>query len=153
MTKSVTDHEPKKVIQALIDLSWIEASRMSFYSSNYSKRAIGTRWIYKNNKDERIIVVRNKARLVDVKSAFLYGKIEEKVTQKDVGIFINQDKYMNEILKKFGFSTVKTSSTPMDTLKPLLKDENAEDVDVHLYRSMIGSLMYLTSSRPDIMFV
>ncbi|GKC05936.1 hypothetical protein Tco_0997546 [Tanacetum coccineum] len=41
----------------------------------------------------------------------------------------------------------------METSKPLMKDENAEDVDVHLYRSMIGSLMYLTSSRPDIMFV
>ncbi|GJR50967.1 hypothetical protein Tco_1401488 [Tanacetum coccineum] len=40
----------------------------------------------------------------------------------------------------------------METSKPLMKDENAEDVDVHLYRSMIGSLMYLTSSRPDIMF-
>nr|GEZ83661.1 uncharacterized mitochondrial protein AtMg00810-like [Tanacetum cinerariifolium] len=64
-----------------------------------------------------------------------------------------QDKYVHEILKKFCFSTVKTTSTPIETLKPLMKDKNAEDVDVHLYRSMIGSLMYLTSSRPDIMFV
>nr|GEV98857.1 ribonuclease H-like domain-containing protein [Tanacetum cinerariifolium] len=46
-----------------------------------------------------------------------------------------------------------TTSTPIETSKPLMKDENAKDVDVHLYRSMIGSLMYLTSSRPDIMFV
>ncbi|GJV72800.1 putative ribonuclease H-like domain-containing protein [Tanacetum coccineum] len=76
-----------------------------------------------------------------------------QVTQKDDGIFISQDKYVDEILKKFGFSTVKTASTPMETSKPLLKDAEAEDVDVHLYRSMIGSLMYLTSSRPDIMFV
>ncbi|GKC67498.1 putative ribonuclease H-like domain-containing protein, partial [Tanacetum coccineum] len=75
------------------------------------------------------------------------------VTQKDDGIFISQDKYMDEILKKFGFSTVKTASSPIKTSKPLMKDENAEDVDVHLYRSMIGSLMYLTSSRPDIMLV
>ncbi|GKA57352.1 retrovirus-related pol polyprotein from transposon TNT 1-94 [Tanacetum coccineum] len=75
-----------------------------------------------------------------------------QVTQKDDGIFISQDNYVNEILKKFGFSTVKTASTPMETSKPLLKDAEAEDVDVHLYRSMIGSLMYLTSSRPDIMF-
>ncbi|GKE27442.1 putative ribonuclease H-like domain-containing protein [Tanacetum coccineum] len=75
-----------------------------------------------------------------------------KVTQKDDGIFISQDKYMDEILKKFGFSTMKTASTPMETSKPLLKDAEAEDVDVHLYRSMIGSLMYLTASRPDIMF-
>ncbi|GKB52287.1 putative ribonuclease H-like domain-containing protein [Tanacetum coccineum] len=75
-----------------------------------------------------------------------------KVTQKDNGIFISQDKYVDEILKKFGFLTVKTASTPMETSKPLMKDENAEDVDVHLYRSMIGLLMSLTSSRPDIMF-
>ncbi|GJR10829.1 putative ribonuclease H-like domain-containing protein, partial [Tanacetum coccineum] len=76
-----------------------------------------------------------------------------QVTQKDDGIFISQDKYVDEILKKFGFSTMKTTSTPMETSKPLLKDAEAEDVDVHLYRSMIGSLMYLTASRPDIMFV
>ncbi|GKB20824.1 putative ribonuclease H-like domain-containing protein, partial [Tanacetum coccineum] len=75
-----------------------------------------------------------------------------QVTQKDDGIFISQDKYVDEILKKFGFSTVKTTSTPMETSKPLLKDAKAEDVDFHLYRSMIGSLMYLTASRPDIMF-
>nr|GEX27739.1 uncharacterized mitochondrial protein AtMg00810-like [Tanacetum cinerariifolium] len=47
----------------------------------------------------------------------------------------------------------KSASTPIDTEKPLLKDPDGEDVDVHTYRSMIGSLMYLTSSRPDIMFV
>ncbi|GJX07434.1 ribonuclease H-like domain-containing protein [Tanacetum coccineum] len=47
---------------------------------------------------------------------------------------------------------VKTASTPMETNKALIKDEEAEDMDVHLYRSMIGLLMYLTASRPDIMF-
>nr|GEV70627.1 reverse transcriptase domain-containing protein [Tanacetum cinerariifolium] len=223
----------------------------------YGKTAIGTKWIYRNKKDERGIVVGNKARLVaqgytqeegidydkvfapvarikvirlflayasfkdfvvyqmDVKSAFMYGKIEEEVyvcqtlgfkdpefphkvykvekhymvyikllelemciefekmmhkkfhmssmgeltfflglqvTQKDDGIFISRDKYVDEILKKFGFSTVKTASTPMKTAKPLFKDTEAEDVDVHLYRSMIGSLMYLTALRHDIMF-
>ncbi|GJY84393.1 hypothetical protein Tco_0497769 [Tanacetum coccineum] len=51
------------------------------------------------------------------------------------------------------FTEVKTASTPIETQKPLLKDEDGEEVDVHMYRSMIGSLMYLTSSRPDIMFV
>ncbi|GKE68757.1 hypothetical protein Tco_1526829 [Tanacetum coccineum] len=64
-----------------------------------------------------------------------------------------QDKYVDEILKKFRFSTMNTASTPMETSKPLLKDTEAKDVDVHLYRSMIRSLMYLTASRPDIMFV
>ncbi|GKD85549.1 putative ribonuclease H-like domain-containing protein, partial [Tanacetum coccineum] len=75
-----------------------------------------------------------------------------QVKQKEDGIFISQDKYVTKILKKFGFSDVKTASTPMETHKPLLKDADGEDLDEHLYRSMIGSLMYLTSSRPDIMF-
>ncbi|GJX22857.1 putative ribonuclease H-like domain-containing protein [Tanacetum coccineum] len=272
----------------------------------YGKKAIGTKWVYRNKKDERGVVVRNKARLVaqgyrqeegidydevfapmarieairiflafasymgfivyqmDVKSAFLYGTIDEEVyvsqppgfvdpkfpkkvykvvkalyglhqapkawyatlstfllknrykrgtidktlfikkdnndimlvqvyvddiifgstkrswcdkfealmksrfqmssmgeltfflglqvKQKEDGIFISQDKYVAEILKKFDFASVKTASTPVETQKPLVKDEEAADVDVHLYRSMIGSLMYLTASRPDIMF-
>ncbi|GKB15469.1 putative ribonuclease H-like domain-containing protein, partial [Tanacetum coccineum] len=69
-----------------------------------------------------------------------------QVKQKEDGIFISQDKYVTDILKKFGFQDVRTASTPMDTEKPLHKDSDGDDVDVHLYRSMIGSLMYLTSS-------
>nr|GEX98994.1 uncharacterized mitochondrial protein AtMg00810-like [Tanacetum cinerariifolium] len=76
-----------------------------------------------------------------------------QVQQKSDGIFINQEKYVADILKKFDFTTVKTASTPMEPNKALVKDAEAEDVDVHLYRSMIGSLMYLTASRPDITFV
>ncbi|GJU64820.1 putative ribonuclease H-like domain-containing protein, partial [Tanacetum coccineum] len=71
---------------------------------------------------------------------------------RDDGIFISQDKYVADILKKFDFVTMKTTSTLIETNKSFLKDEEAEDVDVYLYRSMIGSLMYLTTSRPDIMF-
>ncbi|GJU78634.1 hypothetical protein Tco_1275704 [Tanacetum coccineum] len=77
----------------------------------------------------------------------------QKVMQRDDGIFISQDKYVDDILKKFDFVTMKTTSTPIETHKALLKDEEDENVDVHLYRSMIGSLMYLTASRPDIMNV
>ncbi|GJX56531.1 uncharacterized mitochondrial protein-like protein [Tanacetum coccineum] len=157
--------KPKKKVWTLVDLP-------------YSKRAIGTKWVYRNKKDERVARI-EAIRLfltyasfndfvvyqMDVKSAFLYGKIEEevyvcqpprfedpkfpdRVYKKDDGIFIIQDKYVDEILKKFDFSTMKTASTPMDTSKPLLKDVEAEDVDVQLYRSM----MYPTASRPDIMF-
>ncbi|GJZ29604.1 putative ribonuclease H-like domain-containing protein [Tanacetum coccineum] len=75
------------------------------------------------------------------------------VTQKEDGIFISHDKYVAEILKKFNYTDVKFASTPVDLEKPLVKDGDANDVDVHLYRSMIGSLMYLTASRPYIMFV
>nr|GEV34149.1 hypothetical protein [Tanacetum cinerariifolium] len=57
-----------------------------------------------------------------------------------------------EILRKLGLTDGKLAGTPIDTEKPLLKDPDGEDVDVHTYMSMIGSLMYLTSSRPDIRF-
>ncbi|GJT45026.1 putative ribonuclease H-like domain-containing protein [Tanacetum coccineum] len=270
----LSQEEPKKVIHALKDPSWIEAMQEELrqfklqevwtlvYLPN-GKRDIGTKWVFRNKKYEKGIVIKNKARLVaqgytqeeginydevfahvarieairlflayasfkyfvvyqmDVKSAFLYSKIEEEVyvcqlpgfedpdfpdrvykvekalyglhqaprawyetlstylldngfqrgkidktlfirrdkrdillvqVYKEDWIFINQDKYVTEILKKFGFTDVKTASTPIETQKLLLKDEDGEEVDVHLYRSMIGSLMYLTSSRPDIMF-
>ncbi|GJU58098.1 zinc finger BED domain-containing protein RICESLEEPER 2-like protein [Tanacetum coccineum] len=225
----LSQEEPKKVIQALKDPSWIEAMQeellhfklqqvWTLVDLPLGKRAIGTKWVYRNKKDERVARI-EAIRLflayasfkdfvvyqMDVKSAFLYGNIEEEfyvfqppgfedpefpdrvykvekalyglhqalrawyktlstylldnrfqkglqVTQKDDGIFIRQDKYVDEILKKFGFLTVKIASTPIETSKPLLKDAEAEDVDVYLYRSMIGSLMYLTSSRPDIIF-
>ncbi|GKB24922.1 putative ribonuclease H-like domain-containing protein [Tanacetum coccineum] len=75
-----------------------------------------------------------------------------QVKQKEDEIFISQDKYVNEILNKFGFSDVKTTRTPMETQKALIKDADGEDVDAHLYRLIIGSLMYLTSLRPHIMF-
>nr|GEW28928.1 hypothetical protein [Tanacetum cinerariifolium] len=75
-----------------------------------------------------------------------------QVMQKHDGIFISQDKYVANILKTFYFSSVKTTCTLIATNKALLKDKEAEDVDVYLYRSMIRSLMYLTASRPDIMF-
>nr|GEV35766.1 uncharacterized mitochondrial protein AtMg00810-like [Tanacetum cinerariifolium] len=88
----------------------------------------------------------------------LYGcikllKLGLQVKQKQDRIFISQDKYVAETLRKFGLTERKSASTPIDTEKPLLKDPDGEDVDVHTYRSMIGSLIYLTSSRPDIMCV
>ncbi|GJR98037.1 putative ribonuclease H-like domain-containing protein [Tanacetum coccineum] len=295
----LSQNEPKKISEALEDESWVDAMQEELLQFKiqkvwilvdlpYGKKAIGTKWVYRNKKDERGVVVRNKARLVaqghrqeegidydevfapvarieairiflafasymgfivyqmDVKSAFLYGKIDEevyvsqppgfidpkypqkvykvvkalyglhqaprawyatlstfllkngyrrgtidktlfikkdkhdiilvqvyvddiifgstkkswcdefeavmKVKQKEDGISISQDKYVAEILKKFDFVSVKTTSTPIETQKPLVKDKKASDVDVYLYRSMIGSLMYLTASRPDIMF-
>ncbi|GJS62461.1 putative ribonuclease H-like domain-containing protein [Tanacetum coccineum] len=74
------------------------------------------------------------------------------VQQKEDGIFISQDKYVAKILKKFDFATMKTASTPIELNKALVRDEEADSVDVHLYRSMIGSLMYLTATRPNITF-
>nr|GEU41303.1 hypothetical protein [Tanacetum cinerariifolium] len=162
------------------------------------KRAIGSKWVFRNKKDEKGIVIKNKARLVaqghtqeegiDNDKVFasvariesirlflayasfmgfedpnypdkvykvvkaLYGLHQATRAWIDDGIFISQDKYVAEILRKFGFTDVKSASTLIETEKPLLKDPDSEDVDVHIYRSMIRSLMYLTLSRPDIMF-
>ncbi|GJU64187.1 zinc finger, CCHC-type containing protein [Tanacetum coccineum] len=278
----LSQKDPKKVIQALDDTSWIEAMQEELLQFKLqkvwtlvdlpnSKRAIGTKWVFRNKKDERGIVVRNKARMVaqgytqeeridydevfapidrieairlflfyasfmgfivyqmDVKISFLYGTIEEeayvcqppgfddpqfpdkvyKVEKAlyglhqapkawyetfstyllenrfrrgtiDKNLFIKKDKgdillvqvYVDDIIcgstkkslcvefeqmmhKRFQMSSMGelTFFLGLQTYKALLKDEEAEDVDVNLYKSMIGSLMYLTTSRPDIMFV
>nr|GEY44842.1 ribonuclease H-like domain-containing protein [Tanacetum cinerariifolium] len=147
----------------------------------HGKRDIGTKWVFRNKKDERGIAVRNKARLVAqghtqeeginyeevfaLVNAFLYEPIEEEVYVcqpsgfEDPGYLDKvykvvkalyglhqapracQDKYVAEILRKFCLIDGKSASTPIDTEKPLLKDLDCEDVDVHTYRSMIGSLM------------
>nr|GEY02359.1 hypothetical protein [Tanacetum cinerariifolium] len=75
-----------------------------------------------------------------------------RVLQKKDGIFLLQDKYVGDILKKFGYSDVRSANNPMDKENPWGKDGPGKDVELHLYRSMIGSLMYLTASRLDIMF-
>ncbi|GJW83806.1 putative ribonuclease H-like domain-containing protein [Tanacetum coccineum] len=187
----LSQKEPKKVFQAMEDPSWIEAMQEELLQ-------------FKLQKVWKLVDLPNGKRIeairlflayasfmgfivyqMDVKSAFLYGTIEEEVyvcqppgfedpqyhdkvykmssigeltfflglqvQQKEDGIFISQDKYVAKILKKFDFSTVKTASTPIETNKAFVKDEEAEFVDVHLYRSMIGSLMYLTASRHDIL--
>ncbi|GKB48838.1 hypothetical protein Tco_0899591 [Tanacetum coccineum] len=81
-----------------------------------------------------------------------WGEWITSTTIKGWNSSISQDKYVADILKKFNFATMKTASTPMEPNKALIKDEEANSVDVNLYRSLIESLMYLTTSRPDIMF-
>nr|GEV43563.1 ribonuclease H-like domain-containing protein [Tanacetum cinerariifolium] len=72
-----------------------------------------------------------------------------QVKQKDDGIFISQDKYVAKILREFGFIDVKSASTPIQIEKPLLKDHDGEDVDVHIYKSMIGSLIDYAGASLD----
>ncbi|XP_020262923.1 uncharacterized protein LOC109838908, partial [Asparagus officinalis] len=75
-----------------------------------------------------------------------------QVKQTKDGIFISQSKYAKELVKKFKLENSKHAPTPMSTSVKLDADESGEDVDQKLYRCMIGSLLYLTASRPDIMF-
>nr|GEV54974.1 hypothetical protein [Tanacetum cinerariifolium] len=234
----LSQEEPKRVHQALEDPSWIEAMQEALLQFKMQKvwvledlpkgkRVIGSKWVFRNKKDERGIVIRNKARLVaqghtqdegidyeevfapvarieairlflayasfmgfmvyqmDVKSTFLYGTIKEEVYVYQPLGFKDPD-YLDKVYKvvkalyglhqaprawyetlanyllENGFQRGKIdqtlfikkqkASTPIDTEKPLLKDPDGEDVVVHIYMSIIGSLMYLTSSIPDIMF-
>ncbi|GJV22306.1 retrovirus-related pol polyprotein from transposon TNT 1-94 [Tanacetum coccineum] len=75
-----------------------------------------------------------------------------QIKQLEDGIFFNQSKYIKEMLKKFRLEDSKPMKTPMFMEMKLTKDEEGESVDNTKYRGMIGSLLYLTASRPDIMF-
>jgi hypothetical protein len=76
-----------------------------------------------------------------------------QIHQSKKGIFISQRKYLKEILKKFGMENYAPISTPMTTSCKLNKYDDAPEIDQTMYRSMIGTLLYLTTSRPDIMQV
>lgn len=75
-----------------------------------------------------------------------------QIKQTEEVIFINQAKYIRDLLKKFGTNLTKSTPTPMSTSLKLDKDEKGQSVDIKKYRGMIGSLLYLTASRPDIMY-
>ncbi|GJY43806.1 putative ribonuclease H-like domain-containing protein [Tanacetum coccineum] len=167
-----------KVVKALYGLhqapkAWYATLSTFLLKNGYRRETIGKTLFIKKDKHDIILVQvyvddiifgSTKKSWCDdfealMKSKFQMSSMGEltfflglQVKQKQDGIFISQDKYVAEILKKFDFVSVKTASTPIETQKPLVKDEEASDVDVHLYRSMIGSLMYLNASRPDIMF-
>jgi hypothetical protein len=74
-----------------------------------------------------------------------------QICQRNKGIFISQTKYIREMLKKFGMEDCKPVSTPMQTSCKLSKDDDSKDADQRQYRSMIGNLLYVTTSRPDVM--
>lgn len=75
-----------------------------------------------------------------------------QVKQKENGIFLSQVKYAKELIKKFDLTESKSMPTPMSSTLKLDKDVEGQSVDIKKYRGMIGSLLYLTASRPDIMF-
>ena len=75
-----------------------------------------------------------------------------EVQQSESGIFISQSKYASEVLKRFNMSNCKTSPTPVITGLKLSKDDEGTTVDPTLFKRLVGSLMYLTATRPDIMY-
>ncbi|GJR44970.1 hypothetical protein Tco_1313073 [Tanacetum coccineum] len=168
----LSQFEPRKVSEALEDGSWVEAMQEELLQFKLQQvwvlvdlpngaKVIGTKWVYRQGGErvEGEYCQGNKASF-DAKQIFqivpwvelTFIFCRQVKAEQGNAIFISQDKYVAEILKKFDLVNVKAAITPMETKLPLTKDEEAFDVDVHLYRSMIGSLMYLTASRPDIMY-
>ncbi|GJS55817.1 putative ribonuclease H-like domain-containing protein [Tanacetum coccineum] len=160
----LSQNEPKKVIKALTDPSWIEAIQEELLQFKLQKAWYETLSTYllengyrRGTIDKNLFIKKDRGDIlfvqVYVDDIIFWSTKKSLLQQKEDGIFISQDKYVADILKKFDFTTVKAASTLIETNKALNKDEEAEDVDIHSYRSMIGLLMYLTASRPDIMFV
>nr|GEW95392.1 hypothetical protein [Tanacetum cinerariifolium] len=153
-----------KVVNALYGLhqalrAWYATLSTFLEKSGYRRGAIDKTFLIKQDKKDIMLkswcnefeeLMKNRFQMSYMGELTFFLGLQVK--QKEDGIFISQDEYVAEILKKINFLGVKTSSTPIETQKPLVKDEEVVDVDVHLYRSMICSLMYLTASRPDIMF-
>ncbi|GJR68830.1 ribonuclease H-like domain-containing protein [Tanacetum coccineum] len=202
--------EPTSIAKALSDSSWVEAMQEKLLQFKLQqvwilvdlpngKKAIRTKWVFRNKKDERGIVIRNKARLVaqghrqeegiDYEEVFApVARIEAirlflayasfmgfLVYQMDVVkplwvasstksmVYVDDiifgstnkelctgfEKLMKDKLKflrNSNYSDVKSASTLVDLEKPLVKDGDADDVDVHLYRSMIGDFGILGDS-------
>ncbi|GJX51447.1 retrovirus-related pol polyprotein from transposon TNT 1-94 [Tanacetum coccineum] len=115
---------------------------------------IALKWIYKVKLDEYGDVLKNKASSKFQMSmmgqmSFFLGL---QVSQNPGGIFINQSKFALEILKKFGMDSCDPVDTPMVDRLKLDEDPLGIPVDQTRFRSMVGSLMYLTASRPDLVF-
>ncbi|GJX53797.1 putative ribonuclease H-like domain-containing protein [Tanacetum coccineum] len=147
------DHPDKvyKVIKALYGLhqaprAWYETLANYMLGNGFQRGKIDQTLFIKRHKGETLLIQMSSIGEL----TFFLGL---QVTQKEDGIFISHDKYVDEILKKFNYTDVKHASTLIDLERTLVKDGDDNDVDVHLYRSMVGSLMYLTTSRPDIIYL
>nr|GEX97707.1 retrovirus-related Pol polyprotein from transposon TNT 1-94 [Tanacetum cinerariifolium] len=89
---------------------------------------------------------------IDVKTAFLNGKQRQEISKSPIGIFINQSKYALESIKQYSFKSCDLVDTPMVEKSKLDEDKEGKAVDLSDYRGMIGTILYLTASRPDLYF-
>ncbi|GKB50589.1 ribonuclease H-like domain-containing protein [Tanacetum coccineum] len=143
---TVSTAEPKNIKEAMADSTWIEEEGIDFEESFAPFARFEAVWIFVAYAAHKYFPIYQ----MDVKMAFLNGPLMEEIHQSPRGIFINQSKYALEILKKHGMDKCDSIGTSMDTKPKMDADLSGKLVDQSNYCSMIGSLMYLTSSRPDI---
>nr|GEV41627.1 retrovirus-related Pol polyprotein from transposon TNT 1-94 [Tanacetum cinerariifolium] len=148
--------EPTKVVKALFDPAWVEAIQEELLQFKLQKvwilvdlpkgkKAIGTKWVFRNEKDKRGIMIKNKSRIEEEVHVCQPLEFEDpdhpdKVYVDD-SIFGSTKKEMctefERLMKDKFQMNVKSASTPVDMEKTLVKDADVDDVDVHLYISMI----------------
>nr|GEY87440.1 retrovirus-related Pol polyprotein from transposon TNT 1-94 [Tanacetum cinerariifolium] len=167
--------------EALTQSCWIEAMQEELHEFERLEvwelvprpdqvMVITLKWIYKVKLNELVGILKNKARLVargyrqeegiDFEESFapmsMMGKISFflglQISQNPRGIFINQSKYALESLKKYGFESCDPVDTPMVEKSKLAEDKEGKAIDPSHYHGMIGTLLYLTASRPDLQF-
>nr|GEY12874.1 hypothetical protein [Tanacetum cinerariifolium] len=158
----LSQEEPKKIVDALKDLSWVEAMQQELLQFKIQNvwvwvdcpsrvRPIGMKWVLKNKKDKKGIVIRKKARLVaqghTQEEGIDYEEVFAPVARiKAIRLFLAYASYMGFTVYQMDVKSASLYGTIDE------EDGTGKDVELHLYRSMIRSLMYLTASRPDIMF-
>ncbi|GJY04936.1 hypothetical protein Tco_0370876 [Tanacetum coccineum] len=149
----LSQEEPKKIAEALQDDSWVQAMQEELLQFKLQQV-----WVLVDLPHE----MKDYIKPPKFGNSYLLHISKRSMDTRGLTIQTEQGRNLHisgqvcslvaEILKKFDLVNVKAAITPMETKVPLTKDEESFDVDVHLYRSMIGSLMYLTASRPDIMY-
>ncbi|XP_073137180.1 uncharacterized protein [Henckelia pumila] len=170
----ISQEKPKKIEDALADSFWIEAMQeeLNQFTRNEvwdlvprpkNQSVIGTRWVFRNKLNEEGTVAPRS--WYDTLTKFLLeqefaiGTVDKtlfkftKVRQMENGTFISQTKYTKELIKKFGMENCTVATTPKGASVKLDKDKEGISVDATMYRGLIGSLLYLTASRPEIVFV
>ncbi|GJY33970.1 retrovirus-related pol polyprotein from transposon TNT 1-94 [Tanacetum coccineum] len=166
--------EPKTYKDSLTQSCWIEAMQEVLHEFEHIEvwelvsrpnkvMVITLKWIYKVKLDEVGGILKNKARLVargyrqeeriDFEESFAPVARLEVISQSPRGIFFNQSKYALETLKKYGMESCDPMDTPMVEKSKLEEYTQGKAVDPTHYRGMVGTLIYLTSSRPDLMLI
>ncbi|KAK2428124.1 putative mitochondrial protein [Trifolium repens] len=153
--------------------AWYERLSTFLLDNGFSRGKIDTTLFIKTNKQDLLIVQvyvddiifgATNEKMCEEFSNLMQSELEMsimgelkfflglQIKQQDDGIFIFQEKYIKDLLKKYKMSEAKIMTTPMHPSTNLDKDENGKHVFEKEYRGMIGSLLYLTASRPDIVF-
>ncbi|KAL0292315.1 UNVERIFIED_CONTAM: hypothetical protein Sangu_3255100 [Sesamum angustifolium] len=127
------------------------------------RRSLSEPTLYIKSQDDLIYTGNNEKMIQDFKEdmmktfkmsdlGLMHFFLGIEINQEKEGIFICQRKYTETLLKKFKMESCKTVTTPLVTGEKYQKEDGSQKVDGSMYRSLIGSLLYLTATRPDIMF-